>query len=187
MLTSVKSRELPGALALGLLASLAAHGASFGSQHQVGGAYHGLLALAATAVAVAGLFVVGALAWGGAGRTADGSILGARISSLLPRTFPVLCFAAAWFGLVEWTEGAHPGGSALAIGLSLAAASWLVCAIARAALRCIAHAVVAIRRLRFASPRATTIVDASKRLYLYETPDRSRRFARPPPVAFARA
>ena len=86
----MKLREFPGALALGLLASLGAHTALYGSSHEMGGAFHSELVSVAVA-ALGGLLVAfGALAWTGSRHAADGSVLAARLTGRLPGLAPVL-------------------------------------------------------------------------------------------------
>ena len=103
----MKLREFPGALALGLLASLGAHTALYGSSHEMGGAFHSELVTVAVA-ALGGLLVAfGALAWTGSRHAADGSVLAARLTGRLPGLAPVLVATALCFALGERLEPAH--------------------------------------------------------------------------------
>ena len=82
--TAVALRKVPGALAVGLLASLAAHTALFGGSHAMGGAYHELFLQAALTIVVGACLLFASLAWSGAKSTADGSVLAARLCSRFP-------------------------------------------------------------------------------------------------------
>jgi hypothetical protein len=174
-------RKVPGALALGLLASLVAHAALYGGEHAMGGGYHALFVQAAI-TGVLGLLVgFGALAWSGAGGTADGSILAARLSSRLPGGAAILASASLWFALCEGVEPHHAGAAPWLMVLCLIAASWIVKLLARGVVACLARAVFAITRLTF-SPRTP---NWTRRPRLQPIRHRvvctRRRFARPPP------
>jgi hypothetical protein len=176
-------RKVPGALALGLLASLVAHAALYGGEHAVGGGYHALFVQAAV-TGVLGLLVgFGALAWSGSSGTADGSILAARLSSRLPGGAAILASASLWFVVGEGVEPHHAGATPWLMVLSLTAASWIVRLLARALVACLARAVFAISRLTF-SPRTP---HWARRPRLQPIRHRilctRRRFARPPPIS----
>lgn len=182
----MRARELPAAAALGLLASLLAHTAAYGGGHAMGGSYHSAIVAAAAAAALAAFVSATSLAWAGAGRARDGSILAARLRSVLPSWSSLVLFATAWFALGERIEAHHDGAAPLLIALALAACAWLVLACVRALLAFLAEIVIAIRAGAFAprSPslhrtlaRATPIV---RTLLLAH-----RRYARPPPSAIA--
>ena len=67
----VALRKVPGCLALGLSASLAAHAALYGGEHAIGGAYHALLVQIALAAALGFIALVGALAWAQSGNRSE--------------------------------------------------------------------------------------------------------------------
>jgi hypothetical protein len=176
-------RKVPGALALGLLASLAAHAVLYGGEHAMGGGYHALF-LQAAITGVLGLLVgFGALAWSGAGGTADGSILAARLSSRLPGGAAILASASLWFVVGEGVEPHHAGAAPWLMVLCLTAASWIVRLLARTLAAYLARAVFAVARLAF-SPRTP---NWTRRPRLQPIRHRvqcvRRRFARPPPIA----
>ncbi len=176
-------RKVPGALALGLLASLAAHAVLYGGEHTMGGGYHALF-LQAAITGVLGLLVgFGALAWSGAGGTADGSILAARLSSRLPGGAAILASASLWFVVGEGVEPHHAGAAPWLMVLCLTAASWIVRLLARTLAAYLARAVFAVARLAF-SPRTP---NWTRRPRLQPIRHRvqcvRRRFARPPPIA----
>lgn len=118
-------RHLPGALILGLLASLAAHTAAFGSGHTEGGAYHALVTTLALAGAGGALLAALTAAFGTGGTCAQGSVLAARLSTWIPNAPLVAVSGTAWFALIESTEPSHAAASILAI-----AAGMLVAALA---------------------------------------------------------
>ncbi|MGA8535756.1 MAG: hypothetical protein WB615_16740, partial [Candidatus Tumulicola sp.] len=100
-------RGIPGALALGLLASLLAHAALYGGHHAMGGAYHDALSELAGAGGAGFAVLLAALAWTGSRVAADGSILAARLGSRLPAIGPVAAAAGLWFALAERIEPRH--------------------------------------------------------------------------------
>jgi hypothetical protein len=177
----VNTRRIPGAILLGLLASLVAHAAAFGDSHAAGGAFHEPLVAAAQATAV-GLFVgFAALAWIGAGRHADGSVLASRLEARLPGPVALAAASTVWLALAEMLEGPHAGAPPLTLALSLAAAAALVYALAVGVVRFLAGVAVAIRRTTF-SPRAPRRHRGAHAV-IVATPSghAGRRFARPPP------
>lgn len=179
--------KVPGALALGLLAALAAHAALYGGGHVVGGAFHALLVQSALA-AFAGLaFFFGAVAWSGSRGVADGSVLAARLRERLPNLGALLASGTLWYAAVEAAEPRHGGPVPVAALIGIAAAAWLVLRVARALTGLIAGAVFAILRISFSgrapSWRRRPYVRPAQR----RTPCVRRRFARPPPIALARA
>lgn len=178
-------RKVPGALALGLLASLVAHAALFGDGHAMGGAYHALLVQAALAACVCLLTFFTALAWTESGAAADGSIIASRLRDRLPGLGAVIASAGAWYALAEAIEPQHAAASSvLAFGI-LALAGWLVLRLAGTLARVIGAAVLAIRRTAFAPRRPLR----APRPQLRPLPRRllfaRRRFARPPPILAA--
>jgi uncharacterized membrane-anchored protein len=184
----VSLKQLPGALALGLVAALAGHAALFHGDHAIGGAYHLLLLQGAAVAGFSFAGALGALLWSGARFAADGSVLASRIAARLPGLAMTVLSSALWFSLGEQIEPHH---AATPLGLTIIAlvcAAALVVGVARAAVRWIAHVAFSIAR---ASGRPEL---AEGRLRLRPTPrftqndGTGRRFARPPPiVANARA
>lgn len=182
----MRARELPGAAALGLLASLLGHAAGYPGGHAMGGAYHEAL-LATASLAGSGAFVILlSMAWAGAGRTLDGSVLAARLRVLLPSWRLLTLAATLWLALGENIEPHHDPASPLLLFAALALASWVVRLAAQVALRFLAGIVIAIRGEAFA-PRARSLY----RLLLEAAPIprgllcARRRYARPPPIAIA--
>jgi hypothetical protein len=182
MVTIVRLRQFPAVAILGLLASLAAHAASYGGDHQAGGAYHTTLLL--LALAGVGGFVVslGALAWIGARRQADGSILAAALRPLVPPVAALAVSASLWFLMIESLEPTHVWHASVAlVTLLLVAASLLINLASRALVRAIAAIVVAIARAPFLRRpvcyrrRFAHRSSARRTCFVY------RRFVRPPP------
>jgi hypothetical protein len=179
----VTFRGIPGALAMGLIASLVAHAAVFGGGHAMGGAYHSLFVelSAAAAVAMAGIAAV--VIRSGARFAADGSILAARIGRLLPSLPLLAASASGWYFLGEWVEPHHAAAPAVAIAAALTLASALLLTAARAAIAWIADAVVAITRFGFAGRRPSAVARLTLvPLTIPAAPTLRRRFARPPPT-----
>lgn len=175
-------RKVPGALALGLLASLVAHTAIYGREHMAGGNYHGLLLEMALSGAVA--LVAAALLLGltGARTTLNGSVLAARLTARLPGfgsllTSTVLCYVA-----IESLEPHHANGSLLGAGLCLAVVSWLVTGLSRRFCALVAATVLRIFRAAFSARTfswfVSPLVTSNRRRVLCA----HRRFARPPPA-----
>ena len=178
-------RKIPGSLALGLLASLAAHTALFGGGHAVGGAYHALLLQIASSAALGFVALMGALAWTQSGSWMDGSVLAARLRERLPGVGSVVVSASAWYAGVEAIEPHHVGASGILLLAALAAASYAVLLLARALTKTLARAVIAIFSTSF-SPRAPVWRRRPRgRLTARRSFLARRLFARPPPVAFA--
>lgn len=181
------AREIPGALALGLLASLLAHIALYGGGHAMGGAYHELLLDLAAGGTVAFAAAVAALTWNGARRTADGSILATRMTACIPSWGGLVAGTAAWFALGERFDSPHSAAGLLVTLVALGAAAWVVRRVAGAAVRLLARAILRLARLTFA-PRLPVRAAAIRIAPApYRTPLLRRRFARPPPIAGARA
>jgi hypothetical protein len=181
----VTLRKVPGAVALGLLASLGAHAALFGDGHAVGGAYHALLLEGGLAAAVSLIAFFSALAWSESGLTADGSVVATRLRDGLPSLAAVFASAGAWYALAEAAEPQHAAAAPVfAIGV-LALAAWLILRFARTIARAVGAAVFAIRGTVFA-PRLPL---RRCRPQLRPLPRRllfaRRRFARPPPIIAA--
>lgn len=175
-------RKVPGALALGLLASLVAHAAAYGGDHAAGGNYHALLLEIAAAGAVglisAGLF----LGWSGARAALDGSVLAARLSARLPGFVPLLVATVLCYVTIERLEPHHADGSILVAAVCLLAAAWIVAAFCRWFCAAIAATLLLVAGVPFNERTLTWFVART------ETPNRRRivcahrRFARPPPA-----
>jgi hypothetical protein len=181
----VTLRKVPGALALGLLASLAAHAALFGDDHAMGGTFHALLVQAALAGAVSFAVFFGALASSESSAAADGSIVAARLRDRLPNIGMVIAFAVLWYGFAERVEPHHAGCSPLFAAVVLAAAAWLVLRLAGFLAGVVSAAVLALQRDAFA-PRAPSWPRRSQpRPFARRTRFAYRRFARPPPIIAA--
>jgi hypothetical protein len=178
----VKLRQFPGALALGLLASLGAHTALYGGSHEMGGAYHGELVTLALA-ALGGLIVAfGALALTGR-HAADGSVLASRLAKLLPGIAPVLISTAVCFALGERIETQHAVAGFWPMVAALVVSAALVFGLARAAIKTLADAVVAISRPVYHDRTPRWVRRAAPAFALARAPSLRRRYARPPPHA----
>jgi hypothetical protein len=187
-MTRVTLGKVPGALALGLLAALAAHAALYGGGgHEVGGAFHALLLQGAVAAGAALAFFLGALAWNGSRDVADGSVLAARLRDRLPTLGALLSSSVLWYSAVEAAEPRHGGPAPLAALAGVALAVWVVLRIARALTDLIAGAVFAILRVSFTARTPSWHRRPYARPAQRRTACVRRRFARPPPIAFARA
>ena len=176
-------RKVPGALALGLLASLAAHAALYGGSHAMGGSYHPLLLELALLGGATLLALFGSLAWTESSRASDGSILAARLRERLPGLVGTLTATALWFAAAEAVEPHHDTASPLAMLVALATAGWLVSWLSRTLVALLAGAVIAVRRHGFA--RRTPLW--KRRFYTLVVVAciacARRLFARPPPNA----
>jgi hypothetical protein len=183
----VTLRKVPGALALGLLASLAAHAALFGGTHAMGGAYSGLLAQVATAGCFGLVLCLAALAWSGSRLAAEGTILAARLRERLPGLPALFVSSSLWYAGAEAVEPHHAGVAPAVVVMTLAVAGWLALRLAQGIVGVLARAAIAIQKLAF-TPRTPS---TKRRLRLRPVRRRSvwarRRFARPPPIAIARA
>ncbi len=180
-------REIPGALALGLLASLIAHTALYGGDHAMGGAYHTvLLELAATGCA--GFAVaLAALAWTGSGKAADGSVLAARLTSRLPGFASLAVSAGLWLAIGERVEASHADAGLFATVAALIIAAVALLTLTRWLVRRLAGAVIVIARSPFAERPLLWVRHLQPAPIARRSPVLRRRFARPPPIANARA
>ncbi len=181
-MTRVVLRKVPGALALGLLASLGAHAALYGNEHAMGGGYHAAFVQVAIATVLSVFLGLSALAWSAAGRVPDGSVLAARLNDRIPGLAALGSATALWFGLAEALEPHHAGAPPLLMLLALVAVAWLVRRIALAAIKILARVVFGIAQPRF-SPRTPSWsrrprTPALRRVFF----GARRRFARPPPI-----
>ena len=183
----VSPREFPGALILGLLASLVAHAAIFGGEHAMGGAYNGLLVQLALASSLGMGVAFAAVAWGGAGRIADGSVLAARIGERLPALPTLLGATCFWFILAERIEPEHAAASLLLTLLCLVVSAVLLGVAARFTLRLLVRVTFAVSRPRFSGRVPAWVRRTQQRAITLRSPLLRRRFARPPPIANARA
>jgi hypothetical protein len=179
----VKVREFPGALALGLLASLGAHTALYGSSHEMGGAYHE--EFITMALAALGGFIVafGALAWTGSRHSADGSVLAARLLRRLPGIAPVLIATAIFFAAGERLEPQHAASSLWALIAAIVASAWLLVFVARAAIKALAQAVVIFSTPGYAQRKPIWLRRSVPVFGVAPAPSLRRRYARPPPAA----
>jgi len=183
----VTLRKVPGALALGLLTSLSAHAALYGNGHVMGGAYHGLLIQAALAGAVGLALFFGALAWDGSRSVADGTVLGARLRERLPNIGVLLISASGWYAITEAVEPHHADSAPLVtIGAIVLIAS-LVLKASRTVVDVLADAVIAVLHAAFISRTPSWNRRPQSRPVLRKIALVRRRFARPPPIAIARA
>ncbi len=152
----------------------------------MGGDYHGAILAGAAVIASASLVMLLFLAWAGAGRTLDGSVLAVRLNFGLPSWQTSMVGAALWFALGEHIEPHHAAASPLVLLAVLAVASWLLRTLACVAVRCISGIVIAIRSATFA-PR--TLWRYRAFLDPAPIPHRllcaRRRYVRPPPIATA--
>lgn len=180
-------RGIPGAVVLGLLASLVAHSALYGGTHAMGGAYHGWLLELAVAGCFGLLASFAALAWTGSCAVLDGSVLATRLSERLPGGWWVFAAGSLWFTLGERIEPHHADAGSLVSLVVLAVAAWGVFALARWCVRLLADAVIAIATAAFAQRSPRWLRRAAPAPIVRRWPVPRRRFARPPPVANARA
>jgi hypothetical protein len=177
----VKLRELPGALILGLLASLLAHTIAFGDEHVAGGSFHQALCSLALAGGVGFGILLGLLAWLNAGRLTQGSILASRLTPLIPRAATVVAFAASSFFAIEALESPHAAVALGVIVLALVAASLALSLVAHIVVRGIAQAAVAVADPPYATRLPIYIRRVATRPRLRGIRFAYRRFARPPP------
>ncbi len=182
-LTQVKLRGLPGALVLGLLASLVAHTLAYGDSHAQAGplhtAFYGLAAFGLLALTVWAL----ALAATRAGAYRDGSILAAHLARYCPGKTMLALASVGWFTLGESLEPAHAPAAFLLIAAALVAAVLGVRALARLLLRTIAAIAIAIVSSPFA-PRRSLRVRTRRAPAPRPQPGVLRRpVTRPPPMS----
>lgn len=178
-------RKVPGALALGLLASSVAHAMLFRGSHAMGGPYHALFVQIALAAGTGVFALLSGLALVESRDTAEGSIVACRLRRCLPNFAAVMASAGAWYTLAEAVEPQHAGVSPLFAIVALAASAWLVIRLAFATAHAIGAAAFAIRQAGFAPrlpvrKRRQQVRPLSRRPLLAR-----RRFARPPPPIIA--
>ncbi len=173
-------RQLPGALILGLLASLAAHAAGFGGSHMEAGAYHELLSTVAFAGAGGTLIVAIAAAFGTGGKCAQGTVLAARLCAWIPRARAVAVAGGVWFAFIESLEPAHGPASFIIIALAMLVAALALRGLAVLTARALANCVIAIARI--ATARRTIFLVRRYSSPAIVTPHLARRIVtRPPP------
>ncbi len=182
-MTHLTLRKVPGALALGLIASLAAHAALYGGGHAVGGAYHTLVLEIALAATLGFVALAAGLARAQSGSSADGSVLAARLRELLPGAGGVIAAAAAWYTTIESIEPHHAAAPMLALLAALAAASYAALRLAHAMTDALTRAALAISRAAFSPRTPTWRRRARPRPIARRLFSTRRRFARPPPIA----
>jgi hypothetical protein len=182
MVTIVRLRQLLPAASLGLLAALLAHAASYGNDHIAGGSYHVALDLLALGGVGGFAVVVASLAWLGAPRLANGSILAAGLRPLVPSVGNLLISSTFWFSAIEGLEPEHATRAPIVvIAFCLALAATVISLAATWFVQAIAAAVIAIANLTYArrlvtcSRRFERVSSARRIDFVY------RRFARPPP------
>jgi hypothetical protein len=166
---------------------LAAHTALYGGEHAMGGAYNELLLEVAMMGSAGFAAFLGALAWMGAQGAADGSILATRLRTHVPSFASVTGAAGLWFVLGERIEARHSSPGAWLTVAFLLSAVWLLLALTRWLVRLLAGTIVAIARASFAARTPEWVRPAKPLLFVRRRPLLRRRFARPPPIANARA
>ncbi len=175
--------RFPGALILGLLASLIAHAALFQGEHAMGGAYGGALIETAAAGCAGLVAFFASLAWAGARNAADGSILTSRLRGSLP-SLPCLALTTAlWFAAGERLEPAHGAALPVLTVLALLVAAWLVHHVAGGLVALLAESVFFVDRSPFAGRTPQWCRAVAPAPIARRSPSRRRRFARPPPIA----
>lgn len=180
--THVALRKVPGALALGLLASLVAHGALYGGEHSMGGGYHGVLLQLAAVVSLSLVIFFGFLAWSNARVAVNGSVLAARLAERLPGFGSLFTAATLWYTAAEYVEPHHAGAFWLAVPLVIAAVSWLIQRCCRYALMLLADAIIAVLRRDFAPRTPVWVKQPAIAPVERRVSHCRRRFARPPPT-----
>ncbi len=173
-------RQLPGALILGLLASLVAHTAGYGNGHTEAGAYHELLATLAFAGAGGALIAAICAAFGNVGTCAQGSILSARLCTWIPGAGAVAVAGGTWFAFIESLEPAHGPASFIIIALAMLVAALALRGLAVLTARVLASCAIAIARV--ATARRVVFFIRRYAAPAVVTPHLARRIVtRPPP------
>ncbi len=151
----------------------------------MGGAYHEFLLQAALTIVVGASLLFASLAWSGASSTADGSVLAARLCSRFPSVGAVVGCSLLWYVAGEALERKHAEPPVAAVLLVLAMAAWLVTRLGSGVARLLARAVLTVTRTPF-SPRLPIWSRRVEPRPVYRRVRLARRrFARPPPIAFA--
>lgn len=175
-------RQLPGALILGLLASLVAHTLGYGDGHIQGGAYHdGLVALAT--LGGAGLLAAATIAaFFSAGPHGTGSVIAARIRSHVPGLAAIGASALGWYAAAESLEPTHATASSVLMAALLALATIVIGFLAALLVRFVAAIAMGI----FESPFANRQPLFARRAYVLARVPSARAarrpVSRPPPV-----
>ena len=175
-------RKVPAAVALGLLASLAAHAAVYGREHAVGGNQHALLLEIAAGALVALVSAALLLAWSGARMAMTGSVLSARLTCRLPGFVPLLGSTVLWYAGIERLEPQHADASLLSVGLSLVVAAWLVARLCRRLCAVLAKTILSIAAPPFNARTFAWFVSRTSAPLRRRILPSHRRFARPPPI-----
>lgn len=174
-------RKLPAALALGVPASLIGHGLLFGADHEMGGPFHGFVVSLALAAASSLAVFLSALAWRCVGAV-NGSVLAARLAEWLPGAGGIFASAASAFALCESLEATHAAKSLPSALAVLWVASWIISKMARAVVRAIADATIAIAQVKFAPRKSQWCARVAERLPSSRSLGTQRHLARPPPL-----
>lgn len=182
----MKVRRLPAGLALGIPASLVGHGLLFGTDHEIGGPFHGAVLSVAFAALACFVILFATLAWQ-CGRAADGSIIAARLRQCLPRPESIFVWAALFFTVCESVESVHAAGNVLVMLAALALATWAVYGLAHVLVRAIADLTIAVTRGESAAREPQWCRRSTERPFLTRVSAICRHFARPPPATMASA
>ncbi len=180
----VTLRNIRSSLGLGLLASLAAHFALFGRQHAVGGPYHALLLLLTSAIALGFVVFLGTRAWALSREFRSGSVVAARLREQFPGVGSVVASTALWYAEIEAVEPHHLSAPAIALLVTLTAASFLVLCLAHAMANAFAHAAAASYHPSFSPREPAWQRRPQGHLSVRYSLPAHRRFARPPPIMF---
>lgn len=175
-------RKVPGALALGLLASLVAHTAVYGREHAAGGSYHGLLLEIAVSGVVALIAAALLLGLSGARTAVNGSVLAARLSVRLPGFASLVSSTVLSYAAIEALEPHHADASLFVAGTCLVAAAWLVATLSRWFCALVAATMLRIASAAFSTHTFTWFVSLRTTPNRRRVPFAYRRFARPPPA-----
>jgi hypothetical protein len=151
----------------------------------MGGAYNELFLQAALTVVVGASLLFASLAWSGAHSIADGSVLAARLGARFPSAGAIAGCSLLWYVVGEALERKHAGPPVAVVLLVLALAAWLVTRLGSGLARLLARAILTVARAAF-SPRLPIWGRRRQSRPVYRRLRLTRRrFARPPPIAFA--
>jgi FtsH-binding integral membrane protein len=153
----------------------------------MGGAYNGLLLQLALVGSLGMSLALAAVAWGGAGQLADGSVLAARIGERLPALPALLVSTCSWFALGERIEPEHVAASLLLTLLCLVVSAVLLGVAARFTVRLLVGATFTVFRPLFSGRAPAWVRRTQQRPITLRSPLLRRRFARSPPIANDRA
>jgi hypothetical protein len=177
----VKLQELPGALILGLLASLLAHMVSYGGAHATGGVHHEALVSLAFAGAVGFGLLLGLIGWFNARGLAEGSVLASHLRPLLPAPATLFAFATFSFFAIEAVEGQHAQLPVALVLAALLAATLAIWKLALVLVRAIAHVVFELASEPFVKRRPAYLRRFNRTARISGARRSYRRHARPPP------